>query len=179
MALRGTNTRSTRPGGNSPAAGGGPARPCRWVRARTRVRVRAGTGGPASDRGSASVEFLGFLPLLLLLALGAVYLGLTAFAAQQAGTGARAAARTATQDEPQGAPEGAGRAAMTAWVADRADVVAPRCASGGEITVTVTVDVPALIPGTDFSVSRRATMPCPDDPAPVPAVPAPAPAGAR
>ncbi|MFI9205374.1 TadE/TadG family type IV pilus assembly protein [Streptomyces sp. NPDC053048] len=133
-----------------------------------------GRGGGAdhpprpADDGSASVEFLGFLPLLLLVALGAVHLGLAAFAAQQAGTGARAAARTATLDEPQAAPAVAGSAAMTDWVAARAAVDAPACAAGGtaEVTATVTVDVPAIIPGTGFAVTRHATMPCPAQPAP-------------
>ncbi|MEU1312136.1 TadE/TadG family type IV pilus assembly protein [Streptomyces cinnamoneus] len=114
------------------------------------------------DRGSVSVEFLGFLPLLLLVALGGVQLGLAAFAAQQAGTGARAAARTATLDEPEAAPASAGKAAMTSWVAADAAVAAPACApAGGQVTATVTVEVPALIPGTGFTVTRRATMSCP------------------
>ncbi|MEV4741203.1 TadE/TadG family type IV pilus assembly protein [Streptomyces sp. NPDC049555] len=116
------------------------------------------------DRGSASIEFLGFLPLLLLVALGAVHLGLAAFAAQQAGTAARAAARTATVDGPRGggSPAAAARAAVTGWVADRAAVDATPCqAAAGAVTATVTVDVPALLPGTGFSVTRTATMACP------------------
>ncbi|MEV5242306.1 TadE/TadG family type IV pilus assembly protein [Streptomyces cinnamoneus] len=114
------------------------------------------------DHGSVSVEFLGFLPLLLLVALGGVQLGLAAFAAQQAGTGARAAARTATLDEPEAAPATAGKAAMTSWVAADAAVAAPACGpAGGQVTATVTVEVPALIPGTGFTVTRRATMSCP------------------
>ncbi|MEU1373502.1 TadE/TadG family type IV pilus assembly protein [Streptomyces triculaminicus] len=124
-----------------------------------------GTGKRRADGGSASVEFLGFLPLLLLVGLAAVHLGLAAFAAQQAGTGARAAARTATLDVPGAAPAGAGGAAMTGWVASRAAVDAPRCGGGaGEVTATVTVDVPPLLPGTGFTVTRRATMPCPAEP---------------
>ncbi|MYX55476.1 septum formation initiator, partial [Streptomyces sp. SID8382] len=58
---------------------------------RHRVRVRLASG---RDRGSASIEFLGFLPILILVALAAVQLGIAAYAAQQAGTAARAAART-------------------------------------------------------------------------------------
>ncbi len=129
-----------------------------------RGRGRGG-GKRRADGGSASVEFLGFLPLLLLVGLAAVHLGLAAFAAQQAGTGARAAARTATLDVPGATPAGAGGAAMTGWVASRAGVDAPRCGGGaGEVTATVTVDVPPLLPGTGFTVTRRATMPCPAEP---------------
>ncbi|MFI9305412.1 TadE/TadG family type IV pilus assembly protein [Streptomyces triculaminicus] len=129
-----------------------------------RGRGRGG-GKRRADGGSASVEFLGFLPLLLLVGLAAVHLGLAAFAAQQAGTGARAAARTATLDVPGATPGGAGGAAMTGWVASRAAVDAPRCGGGaGEVTATVTVDVPPLLPGTGFTVTRRATMSCPAEP---------------
>ncbi|MEU7132058.1 TadE/TadG family type IV pilus assembly protein [Streptomyces sp. NPDC046261] len=122
----------------------------------------SGGGAPGKDRGSASVEFLGFLPVLLLVALAALHLGLAAFAAQQAGTGARAAARTATLDEPEATPAGAGDAAMTGWVAAHATVAARPCtAADTQVTATVTVTVPAVIPGADFTVTRRATMRCP------------------
>ncbi|WP_372409195.1 TadE/TadG family type IV pilus assembly protein [Streptomyces luteireticuli] len=144
---------------------------------------RAGQGQippPEQERGSAAVEFIGFVPLLLLVALVAVQLGLAAFAAQQAGTGARAAARTATLDEPRTTPADAAREAMTGWVADRADTTdAPSCAGRDEVTATVGVSVPGLVPGTDFHVTRHATMRCPA-PAPAPATaPVPAPGGAR
>lgn len=131
---------------------------------------RTGEGGsvgrpPARDRGIASIEFLGFLPLLLIVALAAIQLGLAAFATQQAGSGARTAARTATLDRTPGEelpdPETAARSAMTGWVSDRAEIGAPTCPDGGEVTATVTVTVPELIPGTGFSTTRRATMPCP------------------
>ncbi|MFI8938340.1 TadE/TadG family type IV pilus assembly protein [Streptomyces syringium] len=145
------------------------------MRARFRSRF-TGEGGsvgrpppaarpPDRDRGIASIEFLGFLPLLLIVALAAIQLGLAAFATQQAGSGARTAARTATLDRTPGEqppdPETAARSAMTGWVADRAEIGAPTCPDGGEVTATVTVTVPELIPGTGFSTTRRATMPCP------------------
>ncbi len=171
MALR----PSARAGHNPSRAGQQPARPAFEDRgpgrspgdgahsARPLLKGRSPSGGaPGKDRGSASVEFLGFLPVLLLVALAALHLGLAAFAAQQAGTGARAAARTATLDEPEATPAGAGGAAMTGWVADHATVAAQPCtAADTRITATVTVTVPALIPGADFTVTRRATMPCP------------------
>ncbi|MFF4221897.1 TadE/TadG family type IV pilus assembly protein [Streptomyces abikoensis] len=123
-------------------------------------RVRGENHSP--DEGSASIEFLGFLPLLLSLALAAAYLGIAAYATQQAGTAARAAARTATVDTPKTAPAAAARAAVSPWVAARADVDATSCAPGEDrATATVTVDVPPLLPGTGFTVTRSATMACP------------------
>ncbi|GAA2719706.1 TadE/TadG family type IV pilus assembly protein [Streptomyces luteosporeus] len=137
-------------GGGAPGFGKGRG----WGEARRR-RSR--------DAGSASLEFLGFLPLLLVVALAALHLGLAAFAAQQAGIAARSAARAATADDPRGgSPAAAARAAVTGWVAGRAAVDAAPCPpAAGAATATVTVDVPALLPGTGFSVTRTATMACP------------------
>ncbi|MFF4404071.1 TadE/TadG family type IV pilus assembly protein [Streptomyces sp. NPDC001262] len=150
----GVGGRSPRNG--APNRGGWGACPPRNGKGRVR-----GNNTPR-DRGSVSVEFLGFLPLLLAVALGAITLGLAAFAAQQAATGARAAARTATLDEPRTGPEAAARSAMTGWVGDRAAVSAGRC-PGQDVTATVTVTVPAILPGTGFHVTRHATMPCPGE----------------
>ncbi|WKX74406.1 pilus assembly protein [Streptomyces sp. XD-27] len=105
-----------------------------------------------------SIEFIGFLPILLAVALGAVQLGLAAYAAQQAGTGARAAARTASSDEAAASPEGAGRAAISGWLADEASF---RVSEGGdEARVTARVKIPSVIPGLDFGTAQRtAVMP--------------------
>ncbi|GGP53271.1 TadE/TadG family type IV pilus assembly protein [Streptomyces abikoensis] len=141
--------------GNLASPGNNPAPPALEERG-------SGGGAPGNDRGSASIEFLGFLPLLLTLALAAAYLGIAAYATQQAGTAARAAARTATVDTPRTAPAAAARAAVSPWVAARADVDAAPCAPGADrATATVTVDVPPLLPGTGFTVTRSATMACP------------------
>ena len=51
------------------------------------------------DRGQVALEYLGFVPLLILVALAGIQLGLIAYAAQQAGTAARAGARAASLDE--------------------------------------------------------------------------------
>ncbi|MDW6060251.1 TadE/TadG family type IV pilus assembly protein [Streptomyces sp. FXJ1.4098] len=114
------------------------------------------------DRGSASIEFLGFLPVLILVALAAVQLGLAAYAVQQAGTAARAAARTASLDEVRTSPAAAGLAAMSGWLADGTDVGVTPCGDG-QTRATATVDIPSVIPGVDFgSAKRSATMPCDD-----------------
>ncbi|WP_374229231.1 TadE/TadG family type IV pilus assembly protein [Streptomyces sp. NEAU-YJ-81] len=115
-----------------------------------------------ADAGSASIEFLGFLPILILVALAAAQLGIAAYTAQQAGTAARAAARTASLDEPRTSPQAAGKAAMSGWLADGAGISSGGC-GGGEARATATVEIPSVIPGFDFgSAEKSATMPCDD-----------------
>lgn len=48
--------------------------------------------GGGRDRGQVALEYLGFLPVLILVAMAGVQLGLIAYTAQQAGTAARAGA---------------------------------------------------------------------------------------
>ncbi|GAA3391517.1 TadE/TadG family type IV pilus assembly protein [Streptomyces roseoviridis] len=120
---------------------------------------RSGGRREGRDRGQVAIEYLGFLPLLLLIGLVGVQMGVIAYAAQQAGTGARAAARAASVDDPDAVPdpESAGRTAMSAWIAGRSDV----SEEGG--VATVTVRIPSLIPFWSFEpVERTATMPVPD-----------------
>ncbi|WP_024759408.1 TadE/TadG family type IV pilus assembly protein [Streptomyces exfoliatus] len=114
------------------------------------------------DRGQAAIEYLGFLPLLLIVGLAGLQLGMAAYAAQQAGTAARAAARADTVDVPDGEDrpdaKAAGLAAMSGWIA-----------SGSEIKVsdgvaTVWVEIPRVLPFWDFEpVQKTATMPKPQD----------------
>ncbi|MET8680716.1 TadE family protein [Streptomyces sp. NPDC004647] len=124
----------------------------------------SGRGDPGRarqpDRGQVSIEFLGFLPILLAIALAVVQLGIGAYAASQAGTGARAAARTATLDHPVTDPETAGRASMSGWIAKGARIgIADGGATGG-VSATATVKIPSIIPGVDFGTAEKtATMP--------------------
>ncbi|MFH9861699.1 TadE/TadG family type IV pilus assembly protein [Streptomyces sp. NPDC017202] len=118
---------------------------------RDRVRGRLGR-----DRGQVALEYLGFLPILLLVALAAVQLGLIAYAAQQAGTAARAGARSASLGEGAG---GACRGAVSSWLAGGTSC-APE-GLGDEVRVTSTVTIPSVIPGIgDFGEAHKtATMP--------------------
>ncbi|CAL9436529.1 TadE/TadG family type IV pilus assembly protein [Streptomyces sp. enrichment culture] len=110
---------------------------------------------PHRDRGQAALEYLGFLPVLLIVALAAVQLGLIAYTAQQAGTAARAGARSASLDRDA---QGACTAAVSSWLADGTDC--GEGGGGGEVTVTATVEIPSVVPGWDFGPARRtATMP--------------------
>ncbi|MFI1712784.1 TadE-like protein [Streptomyces sp. PanSC19] len=119
------------------------------VRPRTRAR----------DRGQAAIEYLGFLPILLIVGLAGLQLGVAAYAAQQAGTAARAAARAAGDDEDATDGETAGYAAAdwaTAVHVDR---------NGGEAVATVKVHVPSVVPFWNFDdVTKTATMPLPETP---------------
>ncbi|MEU9121341.1 TadE family protein [Streptomyces sp. NPDC048506] len=150
-----------------------PARPRTPARLRrpSPVRGRSGPRPPArwrgrgDDRGQASIEFLGFLPILLVVALAVVQLGLAAYTVQQAGTAARAAARTASMDraDRETDPQTAGREAISGWVAERATIVVG--GGGDTVRATARVRIPSLIPGVDFgSASRSATMPRPPTP---------------
>ncbi|GAA4903001.1 TadE/TadG family type IV pilus assembly protein [Streptomyces coeruleoprunus] len=117
------------------------------------------TGNPArerpADRGQAAVEFAGWVGVLLVAALAAVQLGIVAYAVQQAGTASRAAARVASQG---GDGASAGRAAMSGWLASGAAVSAP--AGEEEVTATVTVRIPSVLPLLGFDpVTRTTTMP--------------------
>jgi TadE-like protein len=144
-----------RPGGLRPPSPRRPGPAARCLRAWPWPRWSRGRGA----RGAASIELLGFLPVLLLVALAGVQLGLVAYAGVQAGTGARAAARTAGLDDPRSSPEAAGRAAMSGWLADGSRIgVAPRADA---VTATVSLDIPSVIPGVDLfgPVERSATMP--------------------
>ncbi|MFB7513740.1 TadE/TadG family type IV pilus assembly protein [Streptomyces sp. NPDC056144] len=106
-----------------------------------------------------AIEYLGFLPVLLLAGLAGLQLGLAAYVAQQAGTAARAAARADTTDEPfPGGAAEAGFASMSGWVQGRAQIAV----SGGVATVTVTI--PEVVPFWSFDpVTKTATMPVPPD----------------
>ena len=107
------------------------------------------------DRGQVALEYLGFLPVLLIVAMAAVQLGLIAYTAQQAGTAARAAARSASLDQAYGS---ACTAAVSAWLADGTSCEGSP--GGDEVTVTATVEIPSIVPGWDFGpASKSATMP--------------------
>ncbi|MEU1224991.1 TadE/TadG family type IV pilus assembly protein [Streptomyces sp. NPDC005828] len=114
------------------------------------------------DRGQAAIEYLGFLPILLVVGLAGLQLGIVAYAAQQAGTAARAAARAMTLDDDGQAltPQAAADAAVSGWIKPKVD---PH-RGGGEAVATVTVHIPSVIPFWDFDdVTKTATMPLPDE----------------
>ncbi|MFH8471540.1 TadE/TadG family type IV pilus assembly protein [Streptomyces sp. NPDC018000] len=124
-----------------------------------RTAAATTTAAPRRDRGQVAIEYLGFLPLLLLVGLLAIQAGLAAYAANQAGTGARAAARMASMSSG-GCDERAGKAAMSDWTAGLAKI-RESSSSFDEVTCTARVDVPDIIPGVHIwgTAERSSTMP--------------------
>ncbi|MFE6625291.1 TadE/TadG family type IV pilus assembly protein [Streptomyces sp. NPDC008086] len=115
-------------------------------------RGRRAWGG--RDRGQVAIEYLGFIPVLVLVALAGVQLGLVAYAAQQAGTAARAGARAASL-EPGTAQDGCQNA-----VSDWLSVSCEPAEGADEVTVTAVVQIPSIVPGWDFDPAQKsATMP--------------------
>ncbi|MER6095111.1 TadE/TadG family type IV pilus assembly protein [Streptomyces sp. NPDC001728] len=125
-----------------------------------RGRTGKATGKVTHDRGQAAIEYLGFLPILLLVGLAGFQLGIVAYAAQQAGTAARAAARAASSDaEDAPGAEAAGYASAD-WATG---VEVAR--GGGEAVATVRVRVPSVVPFWSFDeITKTATMPMPETP---------------
>ncbi|MFD3514162.1 TadE family protein [Streptomyces sp. NPDC058657] len=118
--------------------------------------------GRDGDKGVAALEFAGFLPLLLLVAMAAIQLGIIGYAASQASSGARAAARVESQEATEGQCEAAGLAAMSGWVAGRTQI---DCTGGDIVKATATLSVPAVIPAfTVTTITRSASMPSDDTP---------------
>lgn len=110
------------------------------------------------ERGQVAIEYLGFIPLLLLVGLCAIQLGIAAYTVNQAGTAARAAARTAGQDHRVIGPETAGEHAISSWLAD--DVDWGSSSGDGTVTYTAHVTIPTVIPGLSWGrATRSSTMP--------------------
>jgi Flp pilus assembly protein TadG len=108
------------------------------------------------DHGQVAIEYLGFIPILMLVAMGVIQIGLVAYSAQQAGTAARAGARAASLDlsAQQGCLEAVSSSLRGRTTCDEAP-------GDGTVTVTATVRIPSIIPMWDpiGSTSKDATMP--------------------
>ncbi|NUP18977.1 MAG: pilus assembly protein [Streptomyces sp.] len=105
------------------------------------------------DRGQVAIEYLGFIPVLILVAMAGVQIGLIAYTAQQAGTAARAGARAASLD---GSAQDGCVNAVSDWLSVTCDPVE----GGDEVTVTATVEIPSIVPGWNFDPAQKtATMP--------------------
>ncbi|WP_432194880.1 TadE/TadG family type IV pilus assembly protein [Streptomyces sp. bgisy027] len=106
------------------------------------------------DRGQVALEYLGFIPVLILVAMAGVQVGLIAYTAQQAGTAARAGARAASL-LPGSAQDGCVNA-----ISDWLTVSCSEAQGGDEVTVTATVQIPSIVPGWEFDDAQKtATMP--------------------
>ncbi|MER7917851.1 MULTISPECIES: TadE/TadG family type IV pilus assembly protein [unclassified Streptomyces] len=103
------------------------------------------------ERGQVAIEYLGFLPVLLIVALAGIQLGAVAYAAEQAGTAARAGARAASlrQDAQQ---------ACAAAVSGGLRVSCAEGGGGDSVTVTATVRIPKIV-WSFGDATKTATMP--------------------
>jgi hypothetical protein len=107
------------------------------------------------------MELAGWLPLLLLVGLVVLQLGLGVLTAQQAGTASRAAARVASDSRAETDFRTAGSEAIFDWLERDGDVRIVKAEWGDEVTVTVRIKVPSVVPGIDdFGYAEKsATMP--------------------
>lgn len=122
-------------------------------------RHRASGLCQARDNGSASLELLGIIPLLMLVAMAGIQLGIVAYTGSQAASAARSAARTASLgDHAETSPDQAGLLSMSGWLRDGAHI---RTSDDGDgVVATATIEVPSIFPGVHFDpVSRHAEMP--------------------
>ncbi|MBT2506095.1 pilus assembly protein [Streptomyces sp. ISL-98] len=129
------------------------------TRATARVRTAVRSTKEQRDRGVSTLEFAGFLPVLLFVAMATIQLGIIGYAGSQAGTAARAAARTEAQEELRGQGEATGLAAISDWLADGASI--PTVNNGDTVTATASIKIPSVIPGFNgFKDARHeVTMP--------------------
>jgi len=104
---------------------------------------------PRRERGSVSLEVVGLVPLVVLVALLVLQLGVAGWTASQTQKAAREAARAQSLGgDPSSA---AARALPGALEIDRID-------SSGD-TVTLVVEVPRVSPLPVFRVERQVAMP--------------------
>lgn len=102
------------------------------------------------DRGQVAVEYLGFIPVLLIVGLAGIQLGAVAYAAEQAGTAARAGARAASLRQDVGAACSA---------AAGLGVTCSASGGGDTVTVTATVHIPKILWADLGNATKSATMP--------------------
>ena len=123
--------------------------------ARTTTSRCHGHGHRHRDCGQVAIEYLGFIPVLMLVAVAVVQIGLVAYAAQQAGTAARAGARAASLGQDAG--QACARAVSSGLAGGTS---CPAAYGGSEVTVTAAVPIPSIVPGWNLGqVRKTATMP--------------------
>ncbi|MEV6956599.1 TadE/TadG family type IV pilus assembly protein [Streptomyces sp. NPDC051183] len=98
-----------------------------------------------SDRGQVAVEFVGTVPLILLLVAAVWECVLIGYAFSLAGNAADEAARAGAVKGHGACVTAAGKYVSPAWGRE------VRCKESGDVyTATVTLNIPVLLPGLGF-----------------------------
>ncbi|GHI05300.1 septum formation initiator [Streptomyces cellostaticus] len=109
--------------------------------------------GRRRDAGQVAIEYLGFIPILLIVGLAGFQIGAIAYAAEQAGTAARAGARAASLRQ-------SAQQACAEAVSGGLTVTCDPAPGGDSVTVTARVSIPSIVPGWHFDPAEKtATMP--------------------
>ncbi|MFD9335862.1 TadE/TadG family type IV pilus assembly protein [Streptomyces sp. NPDC060028] len=111
-----------------------------------------------SDRGQVALEYIGFVPILLFVALCGIQLGWVAYVHEQADTAARTAARVEARNGD------GGEAAGAASVKDGLDIRVVVTKSADAVTATATIHVNSIVPGLDISDAVATAVMPNDDP---------------
>lgn len=106
------------------------------------------------QRGTSTLEVVGLAPIVLLITLLLLYGGLALYGITATQTAARQAARAASLGD---SPYGAADAALPEFL-EPADVHVQPLGDGGT-RISVTTDLPGMLPGTDLLVTRSVAMP--------------------
>ena len=110
---------------------------------------------PAKERGSAALEVVGTLPVLLLSALVALQIGVVGWTVAEAGEAAKAGARAKSVGVD---PEDAVRESLGGMLEPKASSFGSQTPGEG-YRYTVEVEVPTVLPFSIGSVTRSVEMP--------------------
>ncbi|MCX4805430.1 pilus assembly protein [Streptomyces sp. NBC_01214] len=111
-----------------------------------------------SDRGQVALEYIGFVPILLFVALCGIQLGWVAYVHEQADTAARTAARVEAQHQ------GRGKAAGYAAIREGLPATVSVDTGADAVTATVTIRINSIIPGLKPEPAKATAVMPNDDP---------------
>ncbi|MEV7522286.1 TadE/TadG family type IV pilus assembly protein [Streptomyces sp. NPDC091371] len=111
-----------------------------------------------SDRGQVALEYIGFIPILLFVALCGIQLGWVAYVHEQADTAARTAARVEARKGSGGAA--AGVAAVREGIGAEVDV----SKDDDAVTAVATIPIKSIIPGLNLDPAKATAIMPNDDP---------------
>ncbi|MFE1414284.1 TadE/TadG family type IV pilus assembly protein [Streptomyces sp. NPDC085524] len=105
-----------------------------------------------------ALEYIGFVPILLFVALCGIQLGWVAYVHEQADTAARTAARVEARNGSGG--EAAGVAAVREGIGVKVEV----SKNADAVTAVATIHINTIVPGLDLKEARATAIMPNDDP---------------